>query len=207
MFSLIRRISYGVIPRPDRPWEDDSTSNAPRTRRKRRYSSTERKAERDEQPNKRTRGDSATPDADGLFMGPPPVPQRDPSEVKEVTQGVKEVDLDGKDPTHTSDHVDREAVESAALPESIPLPEEQSGELDQSDCDATSTLSPVSAPLSSVNGVTEEADADVEDSDDEASSSGENTLVSEEGKPKKTDVKVLDPPESTIEQISHTTVA
>ena len=23
MFSLIRRISYGVIPRPDRPWEGD----------------------------------------------------------------------------------------------------------------------------------------------------------------------------------------
>ena len=23
MFNLIRRISYGVIPRPDRPWEDD----------------------------------------------------------------------------------------------------------------------------------------------------------------------------------------
>ena len=23
MFSLIRRISYGVIPRPDRPWEED----------------------------------------------------------------------------------------------------------------------------------------------------------------------------------------
>lgn len=137
-------------------------------------------------------------------MGPPPVPLRDPSEVKEVTQGVKEVDLDGKEST---DRVDREAAESAALPESIPLPEEQSGELDQPGCDATSTLSPVSAPLSSVNGVTEKADADVEDSGDVASSSEENTLVSEEGKPKKTDVKVLDPPESTIEQISLTTVA
>jgi hypothetical protein len=26
MFSLIRRISYGVIPRPDRPWEEDGES-------------------------------------------------------------------------------------------------------------------------------------------------------------------------------------
>jgi hypothetical protein len=26
MFKLIRRISYGVIPRPDRPWEEDRKS-------------------------------------------------------------------------------------------------------------------------------------------------------------------------------------
>jgi len=55
--------------------------------------------------------------------------------------------------------------------------------------------------------LSEDADADAEDSDDVASSSEENTLVSEEGKLKKAAVKVLDPPESTIEQVSHTTVA
>ena len=152
-------------------------------------------------------------------MGPPPVPQRDTSEVKEVTEGVKEVDLDGKDPTQSSDLVDREAAESVVLPESIPLPEEQSGELDQPSPDAPSTPPPVYAPLSSVNGVLEDADA--EDSDDVASSSDENTLVPEEDRGEKgrelrsnaekfkakfakTDAKTLDPAESTIEQISNT---
>jgi hypothetical protein len=187
-----------------------ATSNAPRTRRKRRYSSTEREAERDDdQPNKKARGDSATPslaDADGLFMGPPPAPQRDTSEVKEVTEGVKEVDLDGKDPTPGPDPVDREVAESVAHPESIPLPEEKFGELDQPGSDTFSTPSPVSAPL---DGVLEKRDAGAEeDSDDVASSSEENTLVPEEDKlQKKIDVKVLDPAESTIEQIYLTTEA
>ena len=143
-------------------------------------------------------------DADGLSMGPPPVPQRDPSEVKEVTQGVKEVDLDGRDPTEEPDPVDREVAEPAVLPESIPLPEEKSGELDQPGSDATSTPSP--APLSSANGVSEEVEA--EDSDDVASSSEENTIVSDvsekDNLQKKIHVKVLDPAKSTIEHISHT---
>jgi len=125
--------------------------------------------------------------------------------VKEVTEGVKEVDLDGKDPTQSPDPVDREAVESTAHPESIPLPEEKSGELDQPGSDAISTSSPVSAPLLSVDGVSEEGDADAEDSDGVASSSEENTLVPEEDK--HISVKVLDPAESTIEQISLTTEA
>jgi len=213
MFSLIRRISYGVIPRPDRPWEDDPTSNAPRTRRKRRHSSTEREVELDAgQANKKARGDSETPslaDADALFMGPPPVPQRDTSEVKEVTQGVKEVDLDGRDPSEGPDHVDLEAAKSTTLPESIPLPEEQAGELDQPGSDAISSPSLVCAPLSSVNRISEEAEeeeAGTDDSDSVASSSEENAaLPSEDKLPKKPDVKVLDPAKSTIEQISHTT--
>lgn len=134
-------------------------------------------------------------------MGPPPVAQRDTSEVKEVTKGVEEVDLDGKDPTPSPDPVDREAAESVAHPESIPLPEEKSGELDQPGSDAISTSSPVSAFL---NGVSEEGAEDF----DEGSSSEENTLVQEEDKlQKKIDVKVLDPAESTIEQISLTTEA
>ena len=133
-------------------------------------------------------------------MGPPSAPQRDTSEVKEVTEGVKEVDLDGRDPTPSPDLVDREVAESAVHPESIPLPEEKSGELDQPGSDAIST-SP--APLVGVS----EGDADAEDSDI-ASSSEENTLVPEEDKlQEKIDVKVLDPAESTIEQISHTSEA
>ena len=139
-------------------------------------------------------------------MGPPPAPQRGASEVKEVTEGVKEVDLDGKDPSQSPDPVDREAAESVAHPENIPLPEEKSGELDQPGSDAISTLPPASAPLSSVDGVSEEGDADVEDSDDVVSSSEENTLVPEDDKLQKINVKVLDPAEP-IEQISLTTEA
>jgi hypothetical protein len=139
-------------------------------------------------------------------MGPPPVPQRDTSEVKDVTEGVREVDLDGRDPTEEPDPVDREQVDSSLFPESIPLPAEQPEELDQPGSDATYTPLPVTTPLSSVNGISVEADADAdaEDSDDVASSSEENTLVSEEEKlQKKTDAKVLDPAQSTIEQLSH----
>lgn len=137
-------------------------------------------------------------------MGPPPVPQRDTSEVKDVTEGVREVDLDGRDPTEEPDPVDHEQVDSSVFPESIPLPEEQSDELDQPGSDGTYTPFPATTPLSSVNGLSVEADADAEDSDDVASSSEENTLVSEEEKlQKKTDAKVLDPAESTIEQLSH----
>ena len=140
-------------------------------------------------------------------MGPPPVPQKDTSEVKEVTEGVKEVDLDGKDPSPSPvpDPVDREAAESVAHPESIPLPEEKFGELDQPGSDAISPLSPVSAPL---DGVLDKEGAGAEDSDDVSSSSEENTLVPEEDKlQKKIDVKFLDPAEQTIEQISLTTEA
>ena len=128
--------------------------------------------------------------------------------MKEVTEGVKEVDLDGKDPTQSTDPVDREAAETVVHPESIPLPEEKSGELDQPGSDAISTLPPVSAHSSSVDGVSEEGDADASDPDDVASSSEENILVPEEDKlQKKMNVKVLDPAESTIEQISLTTTA
>ena len=124
--------------------------------------------------------------------------------MKEVTEGVKEVDLDGKDPTPSPDPIDREVAESVAHPESIPLPEEKSGELDQPGSDAISTPSPVSAPLDGVSE--EEGDAGVEDSDDLASSSEENTLVpEEENLQKKIIAKVLEPAESAIEQISLTT--
>ncbi|XP_006455250.1 hypothetical protein AGABI2DRAFT_180397 [Agaricus bisporus var. bisporus H97] len=111
MFKLIRRISYSVIPRPDRPWEEDPTSNAP-TRRKRRISSTEpettdeqergKKKKRassddddDEESNKEEDGEPHTistvcaDNEDGV--------RREGSvEIKFVTEGVKEVELDDK---------------------------------------------------------------------------------------------------------------
>ncbi|KAJ3509828.1 hypothetical protein NLJ89_g5013 [Agrocybe chaxingu] len=165
MFKLIRRISYGVIPRPDRPWEEDATSNAPRKTRKRRLSSTEREAVGDdEQANKKKiRGDSATPsvaDVEGVFLTP--APQTDAQEVKEVTQGVEEAKKRLRNPS--------------------PLPEERSGELDEPTIDATS--------LPAVNSSSEEAEAPkdepsivADDVSDVASSSGEDATLSEKGKP------------------------
>ncbi|CAA7269918.1 unnamed protein product [Cyclocybe aegerita] len=179
MFKLIRRISYGVIPRPDRPWEEDATSNAPRKTRKRRLSSTEREAAGDdEQANKKKiRGDSATPsvaDAEGVFLTP--APQADTQEVKEVTQGVEEVDLDGRAPN-------KEAAQGEeAAPESIPLPEEQSGELDEPTTDATS-LATVISSSEEAEPPKDEPSITADDASDVASSSGEDATLSEKGKP------------------------
>ena len=141
MFKLLRRISVGVIPRPDRPWDEDrksclltisfaflslaflvdsATSNAPRTSRKRRLSSAERDDTDEGNVGKKVREDTASPsvvDVDARFL-----PGADTKEVKEVTQGVKEVELE--------DNLGEVPVGDAA-PETIPLPEETSGELDE----------------------------------------------------------------------------
>ncbi|KAF8892949.1 hypothetical protein BD779DRAFT_1620861 [Infundibulicybe gibba] len=122
MFGLIRRISHSVIPRPDRPWEDDPTSNAPQTGRKRRLSSTERNREVDDKQSskKKIRGDEHDHEA-VRELSSTPLPLNsgtETEEVKEVTRGVEEVEL--KD------------TKSIHAPETIPLPdEEDSGELDE----------------------------------------------------------------------------
>ncbi|PPQ95895.1 hypothetical protein CVT26_015581 [Gymnopilus dilepis] len=146
MFGLIRRISYGVIPRPDRPWEEDPTSNAPQRRKKRRLSSTERPdvdADEEAANKKKARGESGTPDADqrdATFLTPPPPAAASTStetqEVKEVTQGVKEVDLDGKDESPSSSPAEGDE-QVVPAPESVPLPQEKSGELDEASSDAS----------------------------------------------------------------------
>jgi hypothetical protein len=213
MFKLIRRISYSVIPRPDRPWEEDrkfpvfdaplplfsglqtrfsrsfvtffaccvsnskltasaslATSNAPQVRRKRRLSSTERDAEEEEQAHKKAREDSATPsvaDAEGRFLVP--APRVVTQEVKAVTKGVEEVVLDGKD-----DDISSAAV---AAPESVPLPDEKSGELDEPTSDATPP--PIEAPSTTVEEPSkvpaeEPTTIAADDSSDVASSVGDD---------------------------------
>ncbi|KAF9450042.1 hypothetical protein P691DRAFT_758559 [Macrolepiota fuliginosa MF-IS2] len=183
MFSLIRRISYSVIPRPDRPWEDDPTSNAPNTRRKRRLSSTEREAtdvmDEEHSRKKKLRGDSESVEnlgSDDIVASPAEdasditaaadedvtveVHREGSVEVKVVTRGVKGVELEDKDATSTSsddkdqeqntqeiaatgtDAEDEPATDTATAtaevtadavvnPESIPLPDEQTDELDE----------------------------------------------------------------------------
>ena len=99
---------------------DSATSNAPRTSRKRRLSSAERDDTDEGKAGKKVREDTASPsvvDADATFL-----PGADTKEVKEVTQGVGEVELEDKS---------GKVLVGDAAPETIPLPEEMSGELDE----------------------------------------------------------------------------
>ncbi|KAI4527738.1 hypothetical protein K525DRAFT_283436 [Schizophyllum commune Loenen D] len=103
MLNLIRRISGSVIPRLDRPWRDDATSNAPQIGRKRRNSSVERDDEDDERAAKRARSELPSREQS---EAPPPQPET--KEVREVTTGVRHIDL---------------APENVPLPENTPLAE------------------------------------------------------------------------------------
>jgi len=60
-------------------------------------------------------------DVDATFLTPTAL-DADTKEVKDVTQGVKEVELEDKS---------EEVLVSGAAPETIPLPKEESGELDE----------------------------------------------------------------------------
>jgi len=95
--------------------------------RKRRLSISERDDADDEQSGKkRVRGHSATPsvaDADTPSLTPPLLP--DTKEVREVTQGVKEVDLTEKK------EQSKVPPGGDAAPESIPLPDDEAGELEE----------------------------------------------------------------------------
>lgn len=131
MFNLVRRISRSFIPRPDRPWEEDPTSNAPQIGRKRRLSTTELGDGPSDEERLTKRGRGALPPVavetttentsqndtrEASPVSPPHGATTDQEDVKEVTEGVKEVELE-----------DKKEVE----PESVPLPVEVSGELDE----------------------------------------------------------------------------
>ncbi|KAK7433982.1 hypothetical protein VKT23_020446 [Stygiomarasmius scandens] len=159
MFGLMRRISSGFIPRADRPWQEDATSNAPSIGRKRRRDSVDRDVDEEGRATpKKARGDTpAELETDQAASTSAPV-QQETEAVKEVTKGVKEVELDekkaveGKDDVETKGDLEKgegaepeglapkavkgadteEEEKEAIAPESVPLPEEVSGELDES---------------------------------------------------------------------------
>ncbi|ESK91685.1 hypothetical protein Moror_10659 [Moniliophthora roreri MCA 2997] len=159
MFGLVRRISSSLIPRPDRPWEEDATSNAPKIGRKRRRSTTDRDqgVGGDESTKKKVRGDTPVTPATEVngAEASSSTAQPDTEAVKEVTKGVRDVELEDKE---------------KLAPESIPLPEEVAGELDSSSI--ASTPPPESDPAEKVeeNGVDVTADttAEVVQSQEEA---------------------------------------
>lgn len=80
-----------------------------------------------EQANKKkVRGESSTPsaaDSDEAHDKPTPLPQAETREVTEVTQGVKDVELD-----------------ASLAPESVPLPNEESDDFEESSSNATPPL-------------------------------------------------------------------
>jgi len=124
MFQFLRRVSGSLLPRPDRPWRDDATSHAPTIGRKRRRSLTEQDhGDSASSTTKRTKTDFVTPDTecDSASGGESPrgdaVPPVEGQDVKEVTKGVNEVDLEDKD-----------KLEDASIrPEGVPLPDSPSG--------------------------------------------------------------------------------
>jgi len=153
MFKLIRRISSSVFPRNDRPWADDATSTAPTIGTKRRLSSVDMDLDTPVGSlSKKSRRGKDTDVSEGEEPASSPVissplPPRSPSppeDVKEVTTGVKEIELDQKpdvppsDPsevveppatlaTETSAEADEEVKTDT---EEDPTPEQRPGEGD-----------------------------------------------------------------------------
>ncbi|KAJ6591068.1 hypothetical protein DFH09DRAFT_192787 [Mycena vulgaris] len=149
MFSLIRRFSGSVIPRPDRPWEEDPTSNAPHVGRKRRMADEDRDDDDEEQSRlKKVRAAASDVQPDACESSSTPLSSaKESAAVKEVTQGVKEVDLEEK---------------PLALPETVPLPEETAGELDGEVSSTASTPPPAGEPAETQDAVIETETAPAE---------------------------------------------
>ena len=86
-------------------------------------SSEEPEPDMEQANKKKVRGESSTPSVDASEARdrpPTPLAQTEAQEVKEVTQGVKDVEL-----------------EVGSAPESVPLPDEESDELEESSSNVT----------------------------------------------------------------------
>ncbi|KAI5121587.1 hypothetical protein M0805_009458 [Coniferiporia weirii] len=139
MFKLLRRISGSFTNRLDRVWDDDATSNAPQIGRKRRMSDEDDDDEGSKSGSvwKRPRGHSdaevipeetepKTPPPEGegsrAASGTPtlaPTPTKETEEVRQVTKGVKEVDLeDGSEAKEEAPEVAPEEAAEAEVPSS-----------------------------------------------------------------------------------------
>jgi hypothetical protein len=115
MFKLLRRISSSIYPRPDRPWSDDATSNAPTIGRKRRLSDEDD----DVQDAGSSRKRRAPLEREGTSeLGELRVKGTEPDPgVKEVTRGVKEVELEDKKEESSADDDKGTAEEASATPD------------------------------------------------------------------------------------------
>lgn len=155
-----------MFPRPDRPWSDDATSNAPTIGRKRRISSTE--MDTDDDPNaslsKRPRGSRQQTEDEEEGPATQESSPAPPAEgVKEVTTGVKTIDLNSKDPAVSSSVEESLPATSPAVsdPSQIPIPDTDSVEGEEEDAkkDALSDEPPAAAEIEESAEVVEKADA------------------------------------------------
>ncbi|KAH9854587.1 acid protease [Lenzites betulinus] len=121
---IIRRISSSFFPRPDRPWDEDATSTAPQIGRKRRLSTDEHE-ERETTPSAKKQRAESELDPETQGDQSPTQSTKETAEVKEVTQGVREVELDEDKPASTSQIADGEASVTAVVQEAaaVPLPD------------------------------------------------------------------------------------
>lgn len=173
MFKFIRRVSTSFLPRPDRPWRDDATSNAPTIGRKRCFSFVEDDDDGSASTSvKKLRGDSTQ--AEGST---PPIPadsdKKEGEDVKSVTQGVKDVELDEK------------KLDSPCGPDEIPLP------------DSPGRTQQLDTTLTEEAATTPEEEADKEDAQDDSdadSVASSSQVILDEGQPEddsKDDTKAL----------------
>ncbi|KAG2159374.1 uncharacterized protein EDB93DRAFT_1115354 [Suillus bovinus] len=172
MFKFIRRVSTSFLPRPDRPWRDDATSNAPTIGRKRCFSFVE-DADDDTASTsiKKLRGDSTQ--VEGSNPPIPAVSDKEGEDVKSVTQGVKDVELDEK------------KLDSSCGPEEVPLPDSP-GRTPQ--LDVTSTEEAATVPEEEVDK------KDPQDDSDADSVASSFKVILDEGQPEddsKDDAKTL----------------
>ncbi|KAH7915942.1 hypothetical protein BJ138DRAFT_827978 [Hygrophoropsis aurantiaca] len=127
MFKFIRRVSTSLLPRPDRPWRDDATSNAPTIGRKRRFSLTDHDDDPiTTSPNaKKVKGESVEAEAEGesTFVEASSSPKEGEAEdVKSVTRGVEEVEL-GDNQKDDKSTLQPEGIPLPASPRATPQPE------------------------------------------------------------------------------------
>ncbi|PIL29043.1 hypothetical protein GSI_09091 [Ganoderma sinense ZZ0214-1] len=127
MYKLIRRISSGIFPRPDRPWSEDATSTAPQIGRKRRLSTPEPDGEHEREHTPASKKFRAESEADATPAPATPVPatETETEEVKEVTEGVKEVELEEKPsaPEGMKEKDEEEASSETQEAAAVPLPD------------------------------------------------------------------------------------
>ncbi|KAH9077649.1 hypothetical protein EDB83DRAFT_2345095 [Lactarius deliciosus] len=121
MFKLLRRISSSIYPRLDRPWSDDATSNAPTIGRKRRLSDDDDDGDdvRDAGSSRKRRAPLEREGMSELGELRGKGTETDPG-VKEVTRGVKEVELEDKKEGSSTDDGKGTAEEAPATPEGEP---------------------------------------------------------------------------------------
>ncbi|KAH7928378.1 hypothetical protein BV22DRAFT_1192926 [Leucogyrophana mollusca] len=182
MFKFIRRVSTSLLPRPDRPWRDDATSNAPTIGRKRRFSLTDRDDEDEPASSgaKRAKGESMEVENASL-SAEESASQKEGEDVKSVTRGVEEVELDDSKKDSES-MLQPEGIPLPASPRATPQPEAQSpetnadGEVPAQDESKSQEDGDSDSVASSSGNVEDVGDAEAKDAVATADTSAEPTL-------------------------------